>query len=68
MCGLLIGIKDKKKVFLRKNIANIKSNDEAATFKNTIIALETSQEDLNKVVSVYFHLFSLPNLTSLFSG
>ena len=40
------------------NIANIKSSNDKPTFKNTIVALEISQEDLDRAVSVYFHLFS----------
>ena len=41
----------------KNNISNIKSNAEAPNFKNTIIALETSEETLSRVVTVYFHLF-----------
>ena len=41
-----------------KNIYYIKSNKETPSFENTILPLETSQDDLNKVVRIYFHLFS----------
>ena len=39
------------------NIASIKSNSNTPDFKNTIVALETSEETLDRVVTVYFHLF-----------
>jgi len=42
----------------RSNIDKIKSTDDNPTFKNTIVALETGQQDLDRVISVYFHLFS----------
>jgi len=42
----------------RQNINKIKINKEASSFQNTILALETSEEDLERVVSTYFHLLS----------
>ena len=42
----------------KENIKEIKSKTEIPDFKNTILALETSQDDLDRVVSIYFHLFS----------
>ena len=38
-------------------IENICDNKEEPNFKNTILRLETSHEDLEKVVGVYWHLF-----------
>jgi len=41
----------------KANIDNIKSNPDTPSFENTIIALETSEEILDRSVTVYFHLF-----------
>lgn len=43
----------------RSNIANIKNNTDAPTFKNTIEALETSSEDLGTVAGIYYALLSV---------
>ena len=40
-----------------KRINIIINNDDLPNFKNTIIALETSSEELDYVMSVYWHLF-----------
>jgi Zn-dependent oligopeptidase len=42
----------------RENIAKIKNNPEAPTFKNTIEALETAEEDLGVVSGIFFNLLS----------
>ena len=41
----------------RSNIDNICQCEDAATFENTILALETSQEDLDYVTSVFQNLY-----------
>ena len=38
-------------------INNITNNGEVPNFQNTIVALETSSEELDYVMSVYWHLF-----------
>ena len=40
-----------------ERINKIVENSEEPNFKNTILALETSEEELNYVMSVYWHLF-----------
>lgn len=40
-----------------QNIERITKNSDPADFSNTILALEMSSEKLNKVSTVYFHLF-----------
>lgn len=50
------GIKEQK-----ETIAKITANQEAATFKNTIVALEMSDPLLVKVASVFFNLESADN-------
>jgi len=40
-----------------KNVADITEQKDTASFKNTIVALETSDEDLDKVLNVLFNLF-----------
>ena len=41
----------------KAKIENIKSNPDKPNFNNTIVALETSEETLDRAVTVYFHLF-----------
>ena len=41
----------------KTNVDSIKSNSDTPSFKNTIVALETSEEILDRAVTVYFHLF-----------
>ena len=43
--------------FSNKNIDNICIDEKKPTFENTIVAFETSQEDLDFVVGVYQHLY-----------
>ena len=38
-------------------INNIANNNEKPNFKNTVLSLETSSEELDYVMSVYWHLF-----------
>lgn len=40
-----------------ERINNIANNEQTPDFKNTILALETSSEELDYVMSVYWHLF-----------
>lgn len=42
----------------RKEIDAIVANPEAPTFGNTVVALERSGEDLNRVLNVFFPLLS----------
>ena len=47
-----------KSIELTMNIINkIVNNNDTPNFENTILALETSEEELDYVMSVYWHLF-----------
>lgn len=42
----------------RKNIEKIRNNPSAPSFENTIVALEAADEELSRVLSIYYNLYS----------